>query len=104
MPVNERMTRFVQPLRSGQITIPAEFRRRLGITERTMLRLTLEGRELRIQPVDMSEKAGGAAWFEDLSALFAPVREEAQHHPEAEVDTAIDEAVAAVRQQHARRT
>ena len=38
MPQQKRpMTRIVRPLRGGQITIPAEFRRELGITEESVL-------------------------------------------------------------------
>ena len=56
----DRMTKIVRPLRSGQITIPAEMRRRLGITEQTLMQLTLEGSELRIRPVKTVETAGGS--------------------------------------------
>lgn len=35
------LTRIVRPLRRGQLTIPAEFRQRLGISEDTLLQLTL---------------------------------------------------------------
>ena len=36
-------------------------------------------------------------WLDELYGLFAPVREEAKAYSEDEIDTAIDEAVRAVR-------
>jgi bifunctional DNA-binding transcriptional regulator/antitoxin component of YhaV-PrlF toxin-antitoxin module len=104
MSSKDAMTRIVQPLRSGQITIPAEFRRRLGITQDTMLRMTLEDEELRISPLRTTETVSGSPWFVALYNEFAPVREEAARYSEEEIDAAIDEAVVAVRNKHARRT
>ena len=103
MPGKDQLTRIVQPLRGGQITIPAEFRRRLGITPQTMLQITMEGQDLRIHPLHLhpTETVGGSAWFAALHAEFAPVREEAGLYSEAEIDAAIDQAVSAVR--HAER-
>lgn len=97
------VSRVVQPLRSGQITIPVEFRRRLGITEQTLLQVILEDGELRIRPLEASQTAGGSPWFRELYDYFAPVREEAAQYSEEEIDAAIDEAVRAVRAKHARR-
>ena len=42
-------SRLVRPLRGGQITIPAEFRKQLGLDESSLLRVTLDGGELRLQ-------------------------------------------------------
>jgi AbrB family looped-hinge helix DNA binding protein len=102
MAEDDRLTRVVQLLRNGQMTIPAEFRRRLGITGETMLLVTLEERELRVTPVEATETAAGSAWFKDLYDFFAPVREEAKAHSEEDIDAAIDEAVRAVRKSDAR--
>ena len=99
----EPMTKIVRPLRSGQITIPAEMRKRLGITDDTMLQLTLEGAELRIRPVKAVETAAGSPWLKELYDLFAPVHAEAAEHPEEEVDAAIDQAVKATRRSYATR-
>jgi bifunctional DNA-binding transcriptional regulator/antitoxin component of YhaV-PrlF toxin-antitoxin module len=103
MASNETTTRIVQPLRSGQITIPAEFRKRLGITKDTLLRLTVEGSELRISPIQTAQTVGGSPWLARLYEEFAPVREEAKQYSEEEIDATIDEAVAAVRKNHAHR-
>jgi bifunctional DNA-binding transcriptional regulator/antitoxin component of YhaV-PrlF toxin-antitoxin module len=102
MKEHERMTRMVRQLRSGQITIPAEFRRALGIERDTVLRMTLEGGELRIRPVPMTETAKDSAWFRKLYDAFEPARQEAEqkHYTEEEINTAIDQAVAAVRRKH----
>jgi AbrB family looped-hinge helix DNA binding protein len=58
-------TKLVRPVRGGQITIPAEFRKRLGITDTTMLRLTLTEGELRIVPVQIVA-SGGSPWLREL--------------------------------------
>ncbi len=98
-----RMTRMVRPLRSGQITIPAEFRKELGITEESLLQLTLEGGELRLKPVQVTETAAGSPWLRELYEYFTPVREEiaAAGYTEEEVNADIDAALAEVRAKHA---
>jgi AbrB family looped-hinge helix DNA binding protein len=95
-------TKLVRPLRSGQITIPAEFRRALGIDENTMLRATLCDGELRITPVRVDEPSKGSPWLRELYDYFAPVREEilARGISEEEVNADIDAAIAAVRAEH----
>lgn len=98
-------TRVVRQLRSGQITIPAEFRRRLGITDASLLEITLKDGELRITPVKVSSRQG-SPWLADLYRYFAPVREEAieKGYPEEEINQAIDQAVAEVRKRGRRKT
>jgi hypothetical protein len=78
-------------------------RKRLGITEATMLQLTLEGSELRIRPVKAVETAAGSPWLKELYDLFAPVREQAASSSEEEVNAAIDQAVTATRRSYANR-
>jgi AbrB family looped-hinge helix DNA binding protein len=97
----ERLTRVVRSLRNGQITLPAEFRRELGIESDTLLRVTLSGGELRISPVRTSGHAPRSGWLKDLYEQFAPVRQEAEQYSEDEINAAIDAAVAAVRAKHA---
>ena len=103
MSTQERLTKIVRSRRSGQITIPAEMRRRLGITEETVLQLTLEGSELRIRPVKAAETAGGSPWLKELYDLFEPVRAQAAKYSEQEVNDATDRAVKAVREEYAKR-
>jgi len=94
-------TKLVRPLRSGQITIPAEFRQQLDINENTLLQVRLVGRELRIRPVKVIETETGSAWAHELYNLFAPVREEAAKYSEKEINADIDKAVTAVRRKRA---
>jgi AbrB family looped-hinge helix DNA binding protein len=101
MKEREPMARIVRPLRSGQITIPAEFRRQLGITEDSVLQMTLKEGELRIKPMRVTETAVGSPWLKELYDLFAPVREEATSMSEEEIDEAIGRAVRASRKRHA---
>jgi AbrB family looped-hinge helix DNA binding protein len=102
MKEHERMTRMVRQLRGGQITIPADFRRALGIEQNTVLRMTLEGGELHIRPLQEVETARNTEWFRRLYDAFAPARQEAEqkHYTEEEINTAIDQAVAEVRRRH----
>jgi AbrB family looped-hinge helix DNA binding protein len=90
------LTRVVRPLRRGQITIPAEFRRRLGIDDDTLLQLTLQEDKIEIAPV-VATPVSEMAWARELYAMFAPVRQHAQEMEEAEIDALIDEAINEVR-------
>jgi bifunctional DNA-binding transcriptional regulator/antitoxin component of YhaV-PrlF toxin-antitoxin module len=90
------LTRVVRPLRRGQITFPADFHRRLGIDDDTLLELTLRDDRIEIVPVT-TEPAADIAWARELHAMFAPVRREAQAMDEAEIDALIDAAVDTVR-------
>lgn len=91
--------KLVKPLRGGQITSPAEFRRELGIGEGTLLRMTLEHGELRLVPVQVEIESKGSPWFRELYDYFAPVREEiaAARYSDDEVNADIDAAIRAVR-------
>lgn len=92
-------SRTVRSLRGGQMTIPIEFRRALGIDEETLLRVTLEDGALRVAPVLDEEKTAAINPLRALYEYFAPVREEvlARGISEEEVNADIDAAVAAVR-------
>jgi AbrB family looped-hinge helix DNA binding protein len=95
----EKLKKLVKPLRNGQVTIPAEIRRRLGIDEASVLEMTVEGDELRVRVLEVRRHAGGSSWLKDLYEEFAPARQEAvqRGYSEDEIDDAIDEAVATVR-------
>jgi AbrB family looped-hinge helix DNA binding protein len=92
-------TKIVRPLRGGQITIPAAFRRQLGIGDDSLLQVTLDRDELRIKPVRVTEQ--GSPWFRELYELFAPVRQEAieKGYTDEQINAWIDEAVEAVRRE-----
>ncbi|MFN8459047.1 MAG: AbrB/MazE/SpoVT family DNA-binding domain-containing protein [Anaerolineae bacterium] len=92
------LTEIVRPLRRGQLTIPAEFRRRLGITDDSLLQLTLRDDKIEIMPV-VARPVSSKTWAQELYAIFAPVRAEAEMMTEAEIDVLIDEAIKEVRSQ-----
>jgi bifunctional DNA-binding transcriptional regulator/antitoxin component of YhaV-PrlF toxin-antitoxin module len=94
-----KMSKLVRSLRGGQVTIPAAFRRELGIGDDTMLRMTLADGELRIKPVEVSEPSKGSPGLRALYEYFAPVREEilARGISQEEVFADIDAAIAEVR-------
>ncbi len=93
------MTKVVRSLRGGQITLPAEFRRELGIDDDTLLQVTLADDELRLRPLITTTATRSS--LRELYEHFAPVREEilAQGVSEAEINADIDAALQAVRQQ-----
>ncbi len=99
MKAQKHTTKIVRQLRSGQVTIPVEFRRELGIEGEGMLQMTLKDGELRIKPLHVREARTGSPWLKDLYNYFAPVREEAiaKGYTEEEINTAIDEAMRASR-------
>lgn len=101
MPEQKAATRVVRSLRSGQITIPSDFRRALGIEGDSLLQVTLDAGELRIRPVHLEEAARTGS-LRALYEYFAPVRAEAEANGlgEEEINDAIDRAVAAVRTTH----
>ncbi|MBI4067251.1 AbrB/MazE/SpoVT family DNA-binding domain-containing protein [Candidatus Gottesmanbacteria bacterium] len=94
------MIQLIRPLRSGQITIPAPFREKLGIDRDTFLQISLIEGELRIKPVSVTTKAQDTAWFRKLYDQFSDVRKEAQKFSEKEINQVIDKAVKAVRKSH----
>lgn len=98
------MTKIVKPLRSGQITIPVEFRKKLGLDADTFLKISLLNGELRIKPVKVSGRGPGSPWLKELYDYFSPVRQEIKEkgYTEKEINGAIDAAVKAVRKKHAK--
>lgn len=46
-----RMTRLVKLYERGQVTIPAEYRQRLGIDENSVLQMRLRGTRIEITPL-----------------------------------------------------
>lgn len=91
------VTRIVRSHKHGRVTIPAEFRRELGIEADSLWRVTLSHGELRLVPVRNNGDDAGSAWLRDLYDEFAAVRDEAGPLDEAEVNDAIDAALRAVR-------
>lgn len=96
------MTKIVKSLRSGQLTIPADFRERLGINPDTLLQVTLMNGELRIKPIQVSDKTSGpgSPWLKEAYEAFAGVRKKMEKYSEEEINGAIDQAVKAVRKSH----
>jgi bifunctional DNA-binding transcriptional regulator/antitoxin component of YhaV-PrlF toxin-antitoxin module len=90
-------SKLVRTIRGGQITIPAPFRAALGITDDSLLRVSLVDGELRVRPVRVADvdSRPGSTWLRDLYRLFEPVRQETGRYPEesvlADIDTAIHE-------------
>jgi bifunctional DNA-binding transcriptional regulator/antitoxin component of YhaV-PrlF toxin-antitoxin module len=100
---NNRSTKLVKPLRSGQITIPVEFRKRLGITDESVLEMRVSDDELRVRVLKLQRPNAGSPWLRDLYEMFAPAREEIAERGESgdEINVMIDAAVKAVRDKHA---
>ena len=63
------MTRVVRSLRNGQMTIPAEFRKQLGIGDDSLLQVTLAKGELHIKPLRAAERPIGSAWLISINCV-----------------------------------
>lgn len=99
------LTKVVRLLRGGRITIPAAFRTKLAMNERSLLQITLTGQQLRVRSVQATDAPADSAGVRELYNLFAPVRKQAKHYSEQEIDADIERAVKRVRRTHrARRT
>jgi AbrB family looped-hinge helix DNA binding protein len=98
----ERSKKIVKPVRGGQVTIPVEFRQKLGIDADTLLEISLEGGEIHIRPLTVAPRVAGSPWLKELYDYFAPVRAEAEEkgYSDEEINAAIDEAVRDVRSRH----
>ncbi|MDP9366079.1 MAG: AbrB/MazE/SpoVT family DNA-binding domain-containing protein [Chloroflexota bacterium] len=102
-------SKVVRARKKGQITIPDEFRRELGIGEDSLLRVSVRDGELRIAPVEVRERAEagtdaaeqGSPWLRELYEYFAPVRQEAEEkgYTDEQINEWIGEAVAAHRRE-----
>ena len=92
-------TTVVRVLRDGQLTIPAEFRRQLGIKDETLLQVTLANGELRIAPVSIDGLREESDWLDALYHAYEPIRARirARGIPEEEINADIDAAIAEVR-------
>jgi AbrB family looped-hinge helix DNA binding protein len=92
-------TKTVRQVRNGQITIPIAFRRELGLTDGSVLEVTLDGGELRIKPLIHAQHDDNRDWLRELYDYFAPVRAEAieRGYTEVEINEWIDEALREVR-------
>lgn len=92
------MSKIIKPLRGGQVTIPADYREKLGIEADTLLKISLMQGELRIKPVKAVDTVG-SGWIKELYELFEPARQEAKKKGlrEEKINTTIDKAIAGVR-------
>lgn len=74
MSTSEPLSKVVKILRGGQITIPAEFRRQIGIEDETLLRITVEDGDLRVSSVRHDVHAGKGDWLDALYDAYAPTQ------------------------------
>ena len=71
MPKSKALSKVVRLLPKGQITLPAEFRRRLKLEEDTLLRLTLTDAGLQVVPVsEVARDIGGREYSAQQIARF----------------------------------
>ena len=61
--------KVIETLAKGQITLPNEFRTALGITEETLLSVSLVGNHLEISPLHSEGEALRRYTDEDISAF-----------------------------------
>ncbi|MDQ6604653.1 MAG: AbrB/MazE/SpoVT family DNA-binding domain-containing protein [Chloroflexota bacterium] len=90
--------RLVRVQEKGQVTLPAEMRRSLGLKKGDLVAVTSTDGGVLIKLVEIKEQQG-SPWLKELYDYFAPVREEirARGLSEEEVNADIDAAVREVR-------
>ena len=90
--------RLVRVQEKGQVTLPAEMRKSLGLKKGDLVAVTSTDGGVLIKPVEIKEQQG-SPWLKELYDYFAPVREEirARGLSEEEVNADIDAAVREVR-------
>ncbi len=90
--------RLVRVQEKGQVTLPAEMRKSLGLKKGDLVAVTPISGGVLIKPVEVIEQKG-SPWLRELYEYFAPVREEirARGLSEEEVNADIDAAVREVR-------
>lgn len=70
------MVKFVKSFSKGQITIPKEFREKLGLSDDFWLKISEEGSKLVIEPVpNESDTANYAQKLLDLSGDWFDIKE-----------------------------
>jgi len=83
------MQKLVKQLRNGQITIPKQFREKLGLRDDDLLSVSIVGDKIEIEPVRVSARAGRPDWARELYELYAPVRKKLESKSEDEINAAI---------------
>ena len=92
-------TRIVRLLRNGQITIPSDVRKELGLKEDDILTVELIGRELHLKTARAVAESNQSDWYRQLYEKFAPIREgyEKSGLTEDEINNEIDAAISDAR-------
>jgi AbrB family looped-hinge helix DNA binding protein len=100
-PIQSTDQHLVRVQEKGQVTLPAEVRKSLGIKKGDLVAVTEATGAVVIKPVQVTAGVG-SPWLKELYDYFAPVREEirARGLTEAEVNADIDQAIAEVRRRH----
>lgn len=93
------LSKTIRVRRGGRVTIPAEFRRRLGIDDQTLLLMSVEDGVMRVLPVPIEGLDEESDWLDALYQAYAPIRAEilARGISEEEINADIDTAIAEVR-------
>jgi len=91
------MQKLVKQLRNGQITIPKQFRDRLGLRDDDLLSVSIVDDKIEIEPVRVAARSARPDWARELYELYAPVRKKLESKSEDEINAAINEAVKEVR-------
>lgn len=95
MVATDPKSKTVRALRGGQMTIPIEIRRSLGIAEDTLLKVeTTHDGGFLVHPVSSNPPTDNA-WMQKLYDLFEPMRQQIAESgiSEDELNALIDESV-----------
>src|SRR5439155_20155165 len=80
--------KLVRVQEKGQITLPAEARRRLGLNKGDLVAVEQTADGVLIKPLSVVKRRSGSHWLKQLYDEFAPVRREAADSSEADVNQA----------------
>jgi AbrB family looped-hinge helix DNA binding protein len=92
---------LVRMLRGGQVTLPAEARKALNLSEGDYLDLTVEGSTLTLKPVTVTERAEADRQLDQILSRVTYTGPQPEPTEDALMDM-VTEEVRAVREKHAK--
>ena len=90
---------ILQILRNWQITLPAEFRRDLGLKKGEIMKAEIQAGQIILTPVSLTEAEKRALAKKKFFETVDKLREQTKDVPLEEIQAVVDEAIAAAKQE-----
>ena len=90
---------ILQILRNWQITLPAEFRRDLGLKKGDIMKAEIQAGQIILTPVSLTEAEKRALAKKKFFETVDKLREQTKDVPLEEIQAVVDEAIAAAKQE-----